>query len=79
MTMIMMMTIPCMYIHIHIHIQIHYDNQPWVKKGGVVNPELFDAILQVSLCMEGDEAAAVYYAGGFEAAHFLRQPATDVS
>jgi hypothetical protein len=40
--------------------------------GGVYAPEFLDAVTQMTLILVTD--STVYYAGGFESAHFLRQP-----
>lgn len=55
--------------------KIKYDNRRWVQTGGVFGVEFLDSVIHPLLMLADD--SAVYYAGGFDAGHFLRQPATD--
>jgi len=55
--------------------KIKYDNKKWTKKGGVFGVEFLDSVIHPLLMLADD--SAVYYAGGFDAGHFIRQPTTD--
>lgn len=55
--------------------KIKYDNAAWVKKGGVFGIEFLDSVIHPLLMLADD--SAVYYAGGFDAGHFVRQPKTE--
>lgn len=55
--------------------KIKYDNAAWAKKGGVFGVEFLDSVIHPLLMLADD--SAVYYAGGFDAGHFLRQPQTE--
>ena len=55
--------------------KIKYDNSKWVKKGGVFGIEFLDSVIHPLLMLADD--SAVYYAGGFDAGHFVRQPTSD--
>lgn len=52
--------------------KITYDNEVWQKQGGVIGVQLLDALLHQTLILATH--SAIYYAGGFDAAHFLRLP-----
>jgi acyl transferase domain-containing protein/NADPH:quinone reductase-like Zn-dependent oxidoreductase/thioester reductase-like protein/acyl carrier protein len=54
--------------------KLNYDNEAWEKKGGIFGVQLLDALLHQTLILATH--SAIYYAGGFDACHFLRQPAT---
>jgi len=55
--------------------KIKYDNKKWTKKGGVFVIEFLDSVIHPLLMLADD--SAVYYAGGFDAGQFIREPATD--
>jgi hypothetical protein len=54
--------------------KLNYDNEAWQKQGGVFGVQLLDSLLHQTLILATH--SAVYYAGGFDACHFLRAPAT---
>ena len=54
--------------------KLNYDNEAWEKQGGVMGVQLLDALLHQTLILATH--SAIYYAGGFDACHFLRAPAT---
>lgn len=54
--------------------KLNYDNETWQKQGGVFGVQLLDSLLHQTLILATH--SAVYYAGGFDACHFLRAPAT---
>jgi malonyl CoA-acyl carrier protein transacylase len=54
--------------------RLEHDNTAWVKEGGKYTAELLDNITHVSLY--SGQSNIIYYAGGYEAAHFLRLPET---
>ena len=54
--------------------KLNYDNAAWEKSGGVFGVQLLDAILHQTLILATH--SAIYYAGGFDACHFIRTPAT---
>ena len=54
--------------------KLNYDNAAWEKSGGVFGVQLLDAILHQTLILATH--SAIYYAGGFDACHFVRTPAT---
>ena len=57
--------------------QVSYPSRErWAAVGGVYAPEFLDAVTQMTLILVTD--STVYYAGGFESAHFLRQPTVRV-
>lgn len=47
-------------------------HKDWEQRGGVYEPAFFDAVIHTCLVLVTD--STVYYAGGYEAAHFLRLP-----
>ena len=55
--------------------KIKYDNAAWAKKGGVFGVEFLDSVIHPLLMLADD--SAVYYAGGFDAGHFVRQPKSE--
>ena len=54
--------------------KLNYDNEAWEKQGGVLGVQLLDSLLHQTLILATH--SAIYYAGGFDACHFLRAPAT---
>lgn len=56
--------------------RLEFDNSSWAAEGGCLAPELVDSLTHVGL-YHADQNI-ICYAGGFEAAYILRQPATPI-
>lgn len=54
--------------------KIEVDNGGWAREGGALSPELMDSITHLGLVYA--DQGMVCYAGGYEATHALRRPAT---
>lgn len=52
-----------------------YNHTTWAAKGGVFGVEFLDSIAHTPMMLVDD--SIVYYAGGFDAGHFIRQPQTE--
>jgi len=56
---------------------VEFDNVEWNRQGGSFGIQLLDAMYQLLFLLPSHDPQIVVYAGGFEAAHFLRKPSSN--
>lgn len=56
---------------------VEFDSAEWGRQGGSFGIQLLDALYQVLFLLPSHDPQIVVYAGGFDAAHFLRKPSSN--
>jgi len=56
---------------------VEFDSVEWGRQGGSFGIQLLDALYQLLFLLPSHDPQIVMYAGGFDAAHFLRKPSSN--